>query len=161
MILKVQVVRYVDNGFPGWVESEFIDAEGRRHEFVEKVPIISDEQIGPEDIYPRNGRIRCEILEQWRDAKDRDLVRVNTLVPDAVETTEGASEFVVYPSQVVSAEATIADLEAKAAGFEEKARAQSTRAGLLLRQAEWCRENIAALRHGHWKQSAAQNWGIF
>jgi len=152
MILKVQVVRYADNGYPGWVECEFLDAGHRRHTIFEKVPIISDEDLGPEDSYPRSGGVRCEILERWRDAKDRDLARVTTLEPDAVETTEGASEFVVRSSQVVSAEATMADLERKAAGLEEEAKTDPKRAGVLLRHAEWCRKNIAALKNGHWKK---------
>jgi hypothetical protein len=73
------------------------------------------------------------------------------LHPDAVETTEGVSEFVVLSSQVVSAEDTIAELEQKARAKEEEAQSQPNRASMLKRHAEEYRESIAALRSGHWK----------
>jgi len=153
--LKLQILRYVDDRFPGWVECEFIDAERHRHSLVEKVPLVSDELLEPEDTYPKSGTIRCEILEQWDDPNGRELVRVTIERPDSVETTEGVSEFVVLSSQVVSAEDTIAELEQKARAYEGEAnslaKSQPNRTSALMHNAEVCREWIEALRSGHWK----------
>jgi hypothetical protein len=149
--LKLQILRYVDDHFPGWVECQFSDAEHRDHSLVEKVPVVSEESLGPEDIYPKSGTIRCEILEQWQDPDGRNLCRVTTERPDSVETSEGVSEFVVLSSQVVPAEDTIAELEQKVRAYEEEAQSQPDRASILKHYAEVCREWIAALRSGHWK----------
>jgi hypothetical protein len=152
MVLTVQVVRYVDNSFPGWVECEFLDAENHRHTVVEKVPVVTTEDCGPDSTYPQTGGIRCEILTRWQDARGRDLVRVTTSRPDGVESTEGVSDFAVLSSQVVSAEATIAELEKKAAECEEKLKTQLDREAAALRQnANAYREWIAALKGGHWR----------
>ena len=111
MQLRVQIVRYVEDYFPGIVECELLDAAGSVHTFIEKGPVVSDKWPGPEDKYPMSGIIRCEILERWHDPEGRDLVRVTTEQPDYVETKNGMMEFVVLSSQVISAEETIAETE--------------------------------------------------
>ena len=151
MQLRVQIIRYVEDYFPGIVECELVDAAGRLHTFVEKGPVVSDEWPGPEDSYPKGGVIRCEILEQWYDQDGRDLVRVTTEQPDHVETKEGIKEFIVLSSQVVSAEATIAEVEGKAKAFEDQAGSDPGRADALLRKAASYREWIAGLKRGHWR----------
>jgi hypothetical protein len=38
--LAIQIVRCLDDQHqPGWVECDFIDADGRRHVLVDKIPI--------------------------------------------------------------------------------------------------------------------------
>lgn len=149
--LKVQIVRYVDDHFPGFVECELVDAGGHLHRFVEKGPVVSDEWPGPEDSYPKDGVFRCEILEERHGPDGHGLFRVTTQRPDYVETKEGVTEFVVLSSQVVSAEDTIAELEKKVSVYEEGAKLVPKRADLLLRNAATCREWIVALRTGHWR----------
>ena len=150
MHLKIRILRYVEAHFPGWVECEFTDAENNRHSLVEKVPIVSEEDLGPDDSYPKNGLIRCEILERLHCA-GRDLLRVTTEHPDGVETKGGASKFLVLSSQIVPAEETIEELEKKAVAYEEQARSQPNQENVLLHKAGVCREWIAALKSGHWK----------
>jgi hypothetical protein len=150
MQLRVQIVRYVDDHFPGFVECELLDAGGHLHTFIEKGPVVSDEWPGPEDPYPKSGVIRCEILERPHDPDGRDLLRVTTERPDNVETKEGVTEFVVLPSQVISAEATIAEAERKAEACEGQAKLDPNRADALLRKAANYRGWIAGLKHGHW-----------
>ena len=151
MQLRVQIVRYVEDYFPGIVECELLDAAGRVHTFVEKGPVVSDKWPGPGDEYPMNGMIRCEILEQWHDPDGRDLVRVTTEQPDYVETKNGVMEFVVQSSQVISAEETIAETQRKALDLEDRAKSDPIRADKLLREAASHRERIAGLIHGHWR----------
>ncbi len=150
MQLKVKIVRYVDDHFPGFVECEFVDSESHHHTLVEKGPVVCDQWPGPEDSYPKNGLIRCEILQRWQDSDGHDLLRVTTQHPDNVETKEGLTEFVVLSSQVISAEATIAELEKKATAYEEQAKSEPSRADAFLHDAEMSRECIRALRNGHW-----------
>jgi len=98
--LTVQIVRFVDDDQPGWVACEFVDAEGRRHELIDKVPIFSDVMLDETSTYPQAGVARCTILGRWSDVNSRELVRVSTVKPDGIESTEGLSEFVVLSSQV-------------------------------------------------------------
>jgi len=151
MQLKVQIVRYVDDHFPGFVECELADASGNIHTFVEKGPVVSDKWPGPDDSYPMSGVIRCEILEQWRCPDGRDLLRVTTEQPDYVESKDGVADFVVLSSQVISAEATIAETERKAKDCEDRAKSDPSRADALLREATNCREWVANLKRGHWR----------
>jgi len=93
-------MRFVDNAQPGWVACEFEDAEGRRHELIDKVPIFSDVMLDETSTYPQAGGARCTILDRWSDVNSRELVRVSTVKPDGIESIEGWSEFVVLSSQV-------------------------------------------------------------
>jgi hypothetical protein len=151
MQLRIQIVRYVEDYFPGIVECELLDAAGGVHTFIEKGRVVSDKWPGPEDKYPTNGSIRCEILARWHDPDGRDLVQVTTEQPNYVETKNGVMEFVVLSSQVISAEETIAATERKAQDCEDRAKSDPIRADKLLREAASHRAWIAGLKHGHWR----------
>jgi hypothetical protein len=98
--IPVQITRFVDDSFPGWVECEFLDAEGRRHHLIDKVPIFTTELLDATSTYPTEGIVRCEVLERSKDDMRAELVRVTTARPDTVESTEGLSEFVVFATQL-------------------------------------------------------------
>ena len=98
--IDVQIQRYVDDHFPGWVECGFIDAEGHEHIFVEKAPVISAENLFPDSVYPRQGFINCEVEKTWVDDAGRLLALVNTKGPWSIESTAGATQFVVLASQI-------------------------------------------------------------
>jgi hypothetical protein len=101
--LNIQIVRFLDERRPGLVVCEFTDAEGRCHTVEDRVPVFSDESVSARMAFPRPGIVRCEELQRWRDAKGRELVRVNTGRPDGVMSTEGLSEFTVLARLVSSA----------------------------------------------------------
>ena len=98
--LAVQIVRFVDEHQPGWVECEFADAEGRKHVFTDKVPIFTREDLWTDSVYPRPGTMTCEVLARWRDASGRELARISTANPLDDVSTEGLSEFVVLSTQL-------------------------------------------------------------
>jgi hypothetical protein len=98
--LAVQIVRFVDEAFPGFVACEFTDASGRHHTLIDKVPIFSTELLDSSTKYPQDGVVRCEVLSRWRDHDNRELLRITIARPDGVESTDGMSEFVVFSSQV-------------------------------------------------------------
>ena len=98
--LAVRIVRLIDADQPGWVACEFVDADGKLHTLIDKVPIFTDEDLHETSSYPRPGSAQCEVLAQWREASGRDLVRITTARPSIVESTEGLAEFVVLPTQL-------------------------------------------------------------
>ncbi len=100
MELAVQIVRFVDDAQPGVVACEFVEADGRRHTFIDKVPIFSLEPLDANSQYPRLGAARCVVLKQWRDVLGRELVNISTADPDGIESTDGLFEFMVFGNQV-------------------------------------------------------------
>ena len=98
--LAIEIARLVDGAFPGWVECGFVDAHGKRHSFIDKVPIVSNEDLDATSKYPRPGALRCSLLDKWKDSDERELARITTASPDAIESTEGLSEFIVLFGQL-------------------------------------------------------------
>lgn len=99
--LEVQIVRFLGwDPQPGIVEFVLIDAEGQKHTFVDKIPIISEELLDEASEYPRPAHLACEVLTGSTDEFGQDRVRVTTLTPWGVESVAGLSEFVVLASQL-------------------------------------------------------------
>lgn len=95
--VAVQIVRFVDGNFPGWVECELTDADGRRHLIRDKVPMFTTELLDAESSYPTTGEMECEVVQRFRDESGQELVRLRGL-----ESVEGISEFTVAASLVTS-----------------------------------------------------------
>jgi hypothetical protein len=100
--LVVQIVRFVDSGFPGWVECELVDAAGRLHCFKDKVPIFTVEDLDADSKYPTPGFVACEVVKRFQTEKGEELVLVSTVNPFGIESTEGLSEFTVSGTAVTS-----------------------------------------------------------
>jgi hypothetical protein len=98
--LVIQVERFVDEHFPGFVGCALTDADGVRHEFVEKVPVVSTRDLRSSSLYPQAGHLDCIIEEEWMDELGRSLVRVNTEKPWAVESVAGKTRFKVLKEQI-------------------------------------------------------------
>jgi|SRR6516162_2741297 len=93
----LQIMRFVDDGFPGWVECQFTDAAGRVHTLIEKYPMVTAQMLDADSQYPQTGEVECEVLNRSQDARGGELVRIRML---GIESTEGLSEFVVLPVQL-------------------------------------------------------------
>jgi hypothetical protein len=100
MELSVQIVRFVKEHQPSIVACDFKDAEGNVHITIDKVPIFTSDLLTRDSRYPHPGRIRCEVLDRWRDTSGRELARITTDKPDRVESTKGISQFVVLSSHL-------------------------------------------------------------
>jgi hypothetical protein len=98
--LIVEITRFVDDHFPGIVECAFLDAGGRRHLVVDKVPVFTLEDLFADSVYPRPGIIRCQIEREWTDEDGCRLAFIRTENPSGVETAEGLSTFTVLRSQL-------------------------------------------------------------
>jgi hypothetical protein len=97
--VTVSIVRFVDETQPGWVECKLVDAQGRAHRFVEKIPVVSSEDLRAHTALPRPGIIACKIVGQRVD--DPDVVTVDTSDPWGTESTEGQTRFEVRRSDLV------------------------------------------------------------
>jgi hypothetical protein len=99
--VSVTISRFVDEHQPGFVECLLKDADGQDHTFLEKTPIVSSESLWSDSQYPRSGAIACVIEAEYLDESGNMRVRISTEQPWSVESTAGASRFVVWPSQMV------------------------------------------------------------
>ena len=72
-----------------------MDATGRPHSIIEKIPVVTPEDLDADSEYPKPGTVRCEILKRYQNDKGQDLVCIITNRPFPVETSEGLSEFTV------------------------------------------------------------------
>jgi hypothetical protein len=93
----VSAVRWVDDEpFPGLVEVELADADGRRWTFVDKSAVFDRNNVlGPSSHYPVELKLACTIVER-RD----DRVVISTAEPWGIETGEQQSTFTVRPDQL-------------------------------------------------------------
>ena len=98
--IEVEIIRFVDDSQPGFVECRLVDVSGREHFFVEKVPVVTLEYLDANNSYPRQGVVACRIVEKKR-VDNREIFRVNTEEPWGVESTAGEVEFDVYREQLL------------------------------------------------------------
>jgi hypothetical protein len=104
--LMVKIIRFVDSHQPGMVECEFSDADGRRHNITDKAPIFTTASLDVYGSYPQMGLLRCEVKARWTDASGRELAEISTASPDAVESAEGLSDFIIVATQLSTADSS-------------------------------------------------------
>jgi len=97
----VQIIRYVDDSQPGWVECTFQDAWGRERIFTDKLPIFTEAYLDEQSNYPQPGFIACEIIRTWRDDIGRELISIDTSRPWGIEANDGETQFDVLAEQVI------------------------------------------------------------
>lgn len=95
MYVRVQISRYVDAAFPGWVECSMVDATGHEHLFVEKVPAVTLAALAETSIFPQPGFIACIVIGRNERDDGSQLVRIDTQT-----TTVGGTRFDVFPEQL-------------------------------------------------------------
>lgn len=98
--VRVRITRYVqEDPFPGLVECALKDVHGAVWLFVEKVAVVSTEDLTRASRYPRDGTIRCRIDHL---SPDTGFVRIDTRTPDGVEAVpDQEHRFEVRREQVI------------------------------------------------------------
>ena len=99
--VAVELVRYVDDAQPGWVEARLRDASDHEWVFVDKVPIFTEEALDADSSYPRPGVIVCEVIASWRDNRGREVCTIDTARPYGVEAQSGETKFDVLAEQII------------------------------------------------------------
>jgi len=102
--VKIQIVRFVDDYQPGIVECQLVDAHGRVWSFIEKIPVVTTEDIWRKSEYPRPAVIACKIVGTLRDDAGRKFTRIDTDQPWGIESVEGQTRFDVLPDSIVTTE---------------------------------------------------------
>jgi hypothetical protein len=97
---RVEIRRYVDDSDPGWVEFWLTDADGVAWSFVEKVPVVSAEDLDTNTCYPVAAVIACRVIERRVGADGKEVVVIDMEDPWGIESTTGQTRFVVRPEQL-------------------------------------------------------------
>jgi hypothetical protein len=97
--LRCQIVRWVSDDFPGWVEASFTDAMGKAWIFVDKAPIFTTEPLSADSTLPRPGVIRCVVLGRRSDPSGSRVVRVRAI--DDPRSDNDVAEFEVEEGQLI------------------------------------------------------------
>lgn len=97
-IVRVQILRFIGNSFPAFVECMLVDCHGNRHYFHDKLPVFSPDDSA---VVPGAGEMRCRIIRE-----KRDIFLIDTLLPDDIVSTNGEYQFEVYRGELLSAEQT-------------------------------------------------------
>ena len=80
--VQVAISRFVDEYFPGIVEFTLVDALGTTHTFVDKLPIVTEANLGPHSTYPQPGALSCDIIGASSNAAGKAV----SAVEDAAQT---------------------------------------------------------------------------
>ena len=99
--VRVNISRYADDAFPGWVECRLVDALGHEHVFVEKVPVVTNAHLNAASSYPQSGLIACVVLGRSESDDGRQLVHIDVQTPWGIQSLAGRSRFDVFPEQLV------------------------------------------------------------
>jgi hypothetical protein len=98
--LRVRIARFVDPHQPGWVECHFVDGAGRLWKIIEKVPVVSDDDISESTPLPVPGIVHCVEISRRTDEGGRELVTIDTELPFDIEATDGTHHFEVPAGQI-------------------------------------------------------------
>lgn len=99
--LRVSITRFISPDQPGFVECKFKDAWNTEFTIVEKVPVITLDDLDEKSQYPQPGAVACELVHTWVDNEGRNLCKVTLEKPYAIETVEGLTQFDVVEDDVI------------------------------------------------------------
>jgi hypothetical protein len=100
--VAVDIIRYVDDSFPGFVECRLVDASGRAWLFHDKVPVVALADLDANSSYPQPGIIACRVLSRRLHPDGREIVSIDTASPWCVESTTGDTVFEVFATQLMN-----------------------------------------------------------
>jgi hypothetical protein len=96
------IIAFVDESFPGFVRCAFADANGSRHTFIEKFPVVTTEDLWNDSVYPQQGTVPCERVERLVGGTDHRLALVTIGVGDSMDSPGYAEQFLVRESQLMN-----------------------------------------------------------
>ena len=100
--IAVTITKFVDTAQPGFVECLLTDAHNNEWLFVDKVPIVTCEDLDETSSYPQVGQLTCKILSRRTDESGRSIILVDTSHPCYIESVTGETQFEVLEEQIVT-----------------------------------------------------------
>jgi len=98
--LRIDVIGFVDESFPGFIRCAFADANGKRHTFIEKIAVVTTENLWSDSVYPQQGTVPCGKVDSLEDGSG--LARITIGVGDSLDSPGYSEQFIVRESQLVN-----------------------------------------------------------
>ena len=92
-----RATRYCDNHQPGWVECVLPSVDGALHYFVEKVPVVTTDELDETTQFPQPVVLACEIL-----SRDDGQITIDTARPCDIQSTLGSYRFTVSRERILA-----------------------------------------------------------
>jgi hypothetical protein len=100
--VPIVITKFVEGSQPGWVQCELDDFCGQTHVFIEKIPVISSNDLHAQSPYPQPGSIHCLVISHHNLSDGTVAITIDTSVPWGIQSTEGRSLFVVAWHQLTA-----------------------------------------------------------
>jgi hypothetical protein len=97
---RAQIIRWVSDDFPGFVECRFAGALGREWSLIEKLPVVTNADLRSNSQFPQPALIACEVVAGGQDDAGRKIAEITTITPFAIEATDGTTCFQLYAEQL-------------------------------------------------------------
>jgi hypothetical protein len=98
--IRAQIIRWVSDDFPGFVECRFTDTLGGEWSLIEKLPVVTDADLRSTSQFPQPALVACEVLAGGQDNAGRKIAEITTITPFATEATDGTTRFLLYAEQL-------------------------------------------------------------
>jgi hypothetical protein len=91
--IAIQLLRFVDDHQPGFVEFELCDAYGHQHLFVEKIPVVTLLNVNSTSSFPISEKLDCTIALKRTSIDSTIQFEVDTTAPWGVVSNTNQSKF--------------------------------------------------------------------
>ncbi|MET4106585.1 hypothetical protein [Hymenobacter sp. UYP22] len=98
--LLVTIDQFVDDFQPGWVRGLFNDIDGKQWSIIEKVPVVTKEDLDKHSSYPVQGFIACQMVESSIQS-GREVVVIDLSRPYSICAEDGTEVFQVFREQLI------------------------------------------------------------
>lgn len=102
--IKIEIIEFISNDQPGFVECKFFDAWDKEHRVQEKISVVTEKDLNKSSVYPQDGIIACEVTEIWIDINNRKLFTVTTEKPWGIDSIDGLNKFDLLEWQLIEFE---------------------------------------------------------
>jgi hypothetical protein len=99
-IVSVEIVRCVEEDFPGRVEAVLKDASGRVWSFLDKGPVFTEATLDAKSSYPQPGILACKLIPEETGEGYLQVWTIDTTTPWGIEASGGETQFKVFSHQV-------------------------------------------------------------
>lgn len=91
--IRAEIVRWISDDFPGFVECRFTDRFGKVWTIIEKVPVLTTADLRSMSAFPQPVLIAGEVVAKHRDDAGREVIEISTLTPWGLEAVDGTTSF--------------------------------------------------------------------
>ncbi|MCR5888868.1 hypothetical protein LRS06_14055 [Hymenobacter sp. J193] len=98
--LTVTIKEFFDDAQPGWVRAIFYDIDRKQWSIVEKIPIVTEDDLDEHSHYPQQGLVATSIRETYK-LDGQEIAVIDLSQPDSICAEDGTEVFHVFKEQLI------------------------------------------------------------